>query len=926
MSTKYLEANDARRGLSKRNTSYAGSEYGDSDEELVNEKSFYDDEKRIRHLEPSATDSSLKSISHEDHAHHTFYKPFSNRTPVLSIFLLAIGACILLMELAIRTHPSSDVVKSVLRRDLDSIVPNEPFVRVSQSLYSSSKHVRRSSEEVTIFTFHADTSVSSTQDNVATPTSSEPLTGAPNPNKQLTTTTPSPDADPDSSATTSAPMPGEPNPNNQLITSEPASNTATPQPDPNSQITTVTPQPNPDNQLVTSTPPPPGQPNPNSQLTETSQNNGGSPTSMGVTVGSPAPNSQLVTAEPNSNTNGSGVSASDKVVATVTGSNGMVSVVTSAVQQASLVSGSLIASGSSIIGTVNSLLTNSNGQATATSRFTGTVVLTNSNGQATATVSYAAPQAVAPTSASDSANLQQNSVAWTKYSYFLAQYFPNIVAVILQATWLIIFATFKMMEPFYQLASPRGASAESSLTADYLSAGLSLAFIKAAIDGHWVMVLSGLVQLFLALTVTLASDAFNVVPTAFCKTQLTDTQPCAPRWVVNLRFARGVEVLLIGCFSMVLMIIVLNLHRVSGVYTDPSKIATMADVLVHKPFIQELRDIPASATKAEVELDLKDNRYMLGTFIIHGREHYGIVKLSTPPQSFEKDPYMVRLGRRFDFWWEGVVRSFEEHLPYASDFVCMLLALALFSIVLAYYLIPGTDDTNPLNNFMGKDKSRFGASFLLSMLAVSMGFLLKHKERAYRLSHPYVVMSKGPQPASQCITTGMRSTQYTALPKSIYSRDITLALLSMAAILSDMNLLLVPGIPWTPSQTAEVYKASTYGCLVILTIVLLVHARVTFKQWRRGHHVENPDTLAAVLMRLCGSRFVEEKNWQASHGPISRSEFWQDDDQRQRLRYEGVEKERKYKFGCMEGVDGVQRYMIEEDVWPRKTLGSARTG
>ena len=46
--------------------------------------------------------------------------------------------------------------------------------------------------------------------------------------------------------------------------------------------------------------------------------------------------------------------------------------------------------------------------------------------------------------------------------------------------------------------------------------------------------------------------------------------------------------------------------------------------------------------------------------------------------------------------------------------------------------------------------------------------------------------------------------------------------------------------------------------------------------------------------------------------------FGEDDKQKQREKYEGGADERQYVFGCMEAVDEVQRYLFEEDVWPRK--------
>ena len=512
----------------------------------------------------------------------------------------------------------------------------------------------------------------------------------------------------------------------------------------------------------------------------------------------------------------------------------------------------------------------------------------------------------------------QNTQKFTQFTYFVAVYVPNIIGVVLQSAWLVVFATFKLMEPFYQLASPGGASAQATLTADYLSTGLSLSFVKAASGNQWVMLLAGQVQFGLAVVVLLVSESMNVVPTALCKTEISDHQPCSPKWVVNTPIIRAMEVLLVTCFSMVLMILVLNRQRVSGIYTNPSRIATVADILVHKPLIQEIRDLPASATKPQVEIDLRDSRYMLGTFIADGREQYGIIKLDSEVLALEKEPLYKSMSRRLNCWLVELVDTTTEALPFLADTICMLCCFLLFILIMIYKVLPEKDQS-AYNRWMSS--GQIGPNLLLSGFAVLIGFLVKRKERLLRLSHPYVLLAKGPQPASETITAAIQTTQFTALWEGFFNGDISLALLSLAAILSDIMLIIIPGIPFSNAQTRPVYLASTYTCMGILVIIFIVQVRITFKEWRRGH-TECPDTLAAVLMRLCASRFVEEKNKQEERnkelGPTLVAEVEVDYEYKQKERYEGVNRERRYRFGCMEGIDGVQRYMIEEDVWPRK--------
>jgi len=510
------------------------------------------------------------------------------------------------------------------------------------------------------------------------------------------------------------------------------------------------------------------------------------------------------------------------------------------------------------------------------------------------------------------------------------------MAIGIQSAWLIAFSSFKMMEPFFQLAQPGGAMAASSLTADYLSYGLSFSFIKAGCDGHWVMCLAGTVQLFSAIVVSLASRIFKVVPTAYCKTEVSDRQPCNPVWIVNLPAIRAAEVLLVACFSMIISLTWLNRRRISGVYSDPTRIATIADLTIHEPLIQEIRDLPPNATKQQVVIDLAESRYMLGIFDAYGKQHCGIIKLETPPQhEFTRQAPIKAAFERFGVLLEISLDNINKRLPLLPDFLSIAVTTILFFLIFAYMLIPGTD-SRPFNNFM--NSGHFGPGFLLNVHGILISTFVKRKERLLRLSHPYVLMSKSPsKPASHTITTGIPGTQYDSIWKSSIRGNFMLASLSLAAFFADMIIVLMPGIPWTQAQTVPMYKASTYICLALLLFLFVVQVYVMYDEWRCRDMpaYDCPETLASVLIRLCASRFVEEKNiragalrdrsWDEKSGgdrhrsfTDSFSEFGMEHEQKQKHRYEGLSDTRRYHVACMEGVDGVHRFMIDEDVRGRR--------
>lgn len=1072
----------------------------------IDEKTDYDAERHLRESQPPQNPTLLKSVTHHDHKQHKFYKPRSNSSWVLSLFLVAITVCVLLLEIVQHTHPSDKDVTRVEPRGLS--VEARAFIDVRQEANSgslaetSAKPATRSTPEST---------PSATVISTSTPVVSS--TPAPNDKKTSTTpvsddakisTLPSPNnSDPPSSVTVGEPYkgnqltittsnnptttvvaPGQPYQGDQLTitTSTPKAppttaasinqaqqlslTTVVPSADKSQQLTLTTSDqgktgaPNPANEITVTTAPTVGEPYKGNQLTITtsngdqgktiapdrdnqitittaptvgepykgsditittnnpqissgaqisitsnSPNNGaGSPISgnqISITsgVGQPLPQNQLSNTQ-TSTTAGAGAGAVvlAGVASVVSGSliasgTAIVGTVPPAVA-ASVVSGSLVVSGSSVIGTVqqnagsgtragvaavgsitltdsagkptatvaytgdvivtdangkattisydgNIVLTNSNGVATQTlsnavlqtdseGRVTGTlsyadnVVLTDSNGTPTKTVLYtgtATQTAIASgTNAAsvDSKSASAKSQHFTGWSYFMAMYLPNILGVFLQSSWLVVFVTFKLMEPFYQLASPGGASAESSLTADYLAAGLSPSVFKTAADGHWVLILAGMVQVGFALAMLFVTDTMNVVATAYCKTNLSDRQPCEPKWVVDTETLRIVEVILVACFSMIIMIIVLNRKRVSGVYSDPSRISTVADVLTHKPLIHELRDLPPTATKSSLALELKDNRYMLGTFFDQGKEHYGIVKLDVPMSRsnvFKKEAFYKRAYRRVgalsDYFAEGMNAS----VPFLPDFLCMAFTIILFSLVLAYYCISAPKGQNAFNDWMNSTKT--GPGLVLTILGILMGFLVKRKERYFRLSHSYVLLGMGPTPAHKSVTSSTHTTPFDSVYKSATSGHTSLTLLSLAAILTDIILILAPTIPFRFNQIEPVYISSTYIVLTLSALILLIIAGVTYREYVTGHnYADCPENLACVLMRLCASRFVDEKNVM-DEGPWkygATADKNCDHDELQRVRYGGVDGERKYMYGVMEGLDGVQRYMVEEDV------------
>lgn len=852
-----------------RTSAYSVSEYGDDEAE----RPSLDSSRSLPRPQLAHMPSSIKSLCECGVRNQKFYKPNSNRTAVLTLFLLAFGLSIFLLEVAIAVHPDQSQVQGVRKRAIEQGQDRVFQARQAETLTASS----------------LDTSTPTNTLATDTGTFSTPTLGQPPSSDMITITT---------ASSASSVTPGQPPPSDLLtIATSPSVSTVNGNPATSQQV-------------------PSTQPSPSQGKEEGSNGASLEQNTSAAVLSTNIATSQSLSSE----TRGSALSsesildAATSVSASVLESQGFAAPVDTV-----------------SIASQDAFTTSENGNPTTTAASTGQIIQTDGNGIPTTTLGYGtAPSGASATETGTAINSDNSGSSpdgthiFTKFDYFLAMYLPTLIGVVLQSAWLIVFAAFKMMEPFYQLARPEGAPAATTLTADYLSSGLSTKFVKAVGEGHWVMFTAGLIQLLLGVIVTLVSEAMSVKATAYCQTTVSDHQPCNPVWIVNLGVVRAIEMCLIACFSMTLMVMLVNRHRVSGVFTDPTRIATVSDLLVHPPLIQQMRDLPSQATSKQIESELAASRYMLGTFEMNGQQKYGIIKLNDIDASRSaKDPRykstyssLKTLKRSF----EDLVTSRSKTLPFLPDAICMSLTVALFAIILAYWCV----FSGSFNDWM--NSGHIGPSMFLTALGVLIAYFIKRKEQLLRLSHPYILLSKRPsKPASETVLAGTRGTQFTSMYNSFGQRDLSLAFMSSAAILSDLLLIMIPGVPFTEAQTSDVYKVSTWSCLVILILMLIAQTRTTYKDWRRKSRLYDdcPETLASVLIRLCGSKFIEEKNDVQGIGASGKEVGMSSSldftlretyEQKQKTRYEGINGEKRYTFALIKGVDGVSRHTVDEDL------------
>jgi Protein of unknown function (DUF3433) len=478
------------------------------------------------------------------------------------------------------------------------------------------------------------------------------------------------------------------------------------------------------------------------------------------------------------------------------------------------------------------------------------------------------------------------SGTFTKLDYFLSLYLPTLLAVLLQTVWAVVFAATKMMEPFYQLASPDGALAKDSILVEYLSSAMSISTLRTMLSGHWVMLLASVIYFSAGLLAPLASESMGVQPTATCHTAIAVDQPCAPAWIVFLPATRALEALLAFLLITVFLLLIISSRRMSGVYENPTSIRSMVNLLGEPAVQRDFQDIEPNATKSDVKKALSGNRYRLGYFEASpGFHRFGLTKVTqTEPWQGSSSQYGYTAVDNPSQPCENKSRP-PIWSRFLRDGLFLLLLLTLFGLILGYYL--DNRQTDSLNKFF--NSNTFGPRFLLSSLAVLISVGWKQAERETRIMEPYRKLASGLRPGKGTIDVAMTGTPYSTVFIALGRGDLFVSWTALMAILSDILIIAVTGVPFSPAQIHEAGLASFYISFGILSLMILSLLAVVIRRRSNPRMPRDPDTLAHVWLYVCASSMTQKK------GEMYQSDVSQ------------------YWFGLSTGSDGKQRWMIDKD-------------
>ena len=169
-----------------------------------------------------------------------------------------------------------------------------------------------------------------------------------------------------------------------------------------------------------------------------------------------------------------------------------------------------------------------------------------------------------------------------------------------------------------------GVRAKDFFNINYLSVNDTVEPYIAMLNGHWLMLWSFLLYTIVGVLAPFSSEMMYFHRS--CEDFSNGERLCGAALWIEPSIARVVEGLL-GSILVLLFVIwwLLRKHS-SGVYSDPSSIASICSLLHHPETMAEFQRLNQGASKQDTVRSLARNRYRLDTYKdSNGVELYGLI-------------------------------------------------------------------------------------------------------------------------------------------------------------------------------------------------------------------------------------------------------------------------------------------------------------
>jgi hypothetical protein len=427
--------------------------------------------------------------------------------------------------------------------------------------------------------------------------------------------------------------------------------------------------------------------------------------------------------------------------------------------------------------------------------------------------------------------------AWKDGYYFLGAYLPTVVSVLLGIWWKCIYARLKEMEPVYQMGKSGGASAKDSLLLAYPGSSLFGVFVRSAARKHWLSFFGSVNMALMTLCTLLASETLLLTsagPTCGVRADYDASSNEGCRLLLTMRPALawilGIVLLVVIILTIVITV---RLRRLSsGIQQNPTTVAGVACL-----YSDEL------ATKFSRLIHDESETYVLTPAGI-----VSVNSMATTQAAAMLPPYQPAPKTRSP--------SYKKY-GHASMHPTALIAFWLFSIgilfmILYYRFISKPDTGNALEDFMNSQS--FGIRLFMTSLGLLIKFYWGWIESHMRSTRPYAALTM-PTGASAATSVLVSSPSHplTALFCRSTWYNLLLASVTVMAILSEVLVVTLNGVPFTTATIYLAFEVSVYVSTGILAIMVVAIAAIlvwTLKSKVGSELPKIPESIADVFALL----------------------------------------------------------------------------
>ncbi|PVH84231.1 hypothetical protein DL98DRAFT_584803 [Cadophora sp. DSE1049] len=460
----------------------------------------------------------------------------------------------------------------------------------------------------------------------------------------------------------------------------------------------------------------------------------------------------------------------------------------------------------------------------------------------------------------------------TLLQYICVAIVPLLLAVIFTIPWRILDSTIRELEPFYQLARPRGAFAEDSLCLNYGASFLIAMPFKSITKGHFIVCWSSLISIAVLFLAPLASEAFFVSLTGTCGANIP-SHLCHGVWGVYPSLVRAIQGILAFVAVLLVLLIAFNFKRSSGVFSEPLSIVGLASLLYKSPVLKDFREIDSLVKNKELKSILSGKRYALSEFTsTDQRPCYGLINVNTDVEtgfaakatrSGNKGRYKLVIGSKSNvevaaeeasvhssrsrgakFWW--VVT---EKLYYIAAFMLLGGLLALIS----YYHWTSADTA--FERFM--NSQGFGVRFMMTGLGVAVKLFWSGIDQDLRKLAPFQRLLHGSSHPNDSILVPIWTSPFAAIIPSLRRGHFFVALICFVSLLSEFLPICLANISFSPAITKKTYEVCNFVSMGVLILMVGCILFLIGRPMRGRPLPRSPATVASVGVYLAG----RESEW-----------------------------------------------------------------